>query len=71
MKEKANEQVAKEENDRAASLVSPVNHAKASLTAALATKVGHQDRDEKIGTDAAEAVAGAQATTDASESVTL
>lgn len=76
--EKANVQVAKEEgNDPAARLVNHVkgannvNLAKANLTAALATRVAHQDQDGKSATDAAEAGVEAQETTDESEFVIL
>jgi hypothetical protein len=74
--EKANAQAGKEENDPAVSLGSHgkganrVNRAKASLTAALATRVAHQDQDGKIAIDVTEAEVEAQETTAESEFVT-
>ena len=72
---KANAQAGKEENDPAVSLGSHgkganrVNRAKASLTAALAMRVVHQDQDGKIAIDAIEAEVEAQETTVESEFV--
>ncbi|KAF9694912.1 hypothetical protein EKO04_007048 [Ascochyta lentis] len=74
---KANGQVAKEETDLAGSLVNPakgpnrVNPAKASLIAALAMRVVHQDQDGKSATDAVGGGVETQETTDENEFVTL
>lgn len=75
---KASALVAKEQgSDRAVSLVNHVrgaNHAspaKASLTAALATKAAHQDRDGKNVIDEAETEVQMSATMDESEFVSL
>lgn len=76
--EKASARVVKEEeSDRAVSLVNHVKGenraslAKASLTAALAMRVAHQDQDGKSAIDAAEVEAEMPATMDESEFVSL